>query len=196
MPLDRCSRRTVGRWRGGAPRSRVAWHVASRWTAVQRVRCGGRRVELRVSVAAGAALRRWTRPHRGLPASWCTAARSRPGPGGCAPAGLWTSVAGTTRAGEKAHARAWWGWRSWVHPLGARAPRPLPDRGGVSFDWSFTGGLGAARAPYVCRSSRETPGFLLRDMAVSAAAVEGPWTATRAPAGCCGVFSSLEGHAR
>jgi hypothetical protein len=28
--------------------------------------------------------------------------------GVCGPASLWTSVAGTARAGEKAHARAWW----------------------------------------------------------------------------------------
>jgi hypothetical protein len=163
---------------------------------VQRVLCSGRPREQRVSVAAGPTARRWTRPHRGLPASSCTAARSRPCLGG-------VRSCRSLDVGSRHYACR---LRSTLAPgvsggivrtlWGLGAPKPLPDRSGLSFEWSFTGGLGAARAPYVCQSSRETPGFLLRDMAVCAAAVEGPWTATRAPASCCGVFSSLKGHAR
>jgi hypothetical protein len=154
---------------------------------VQHVLCGGRPRELRASVPAGATPRRRVRAHRRLPASWCTAARSRPGPGGL-------RSCRSVDIGSRHYACR---LRSTLVPdvaggivrtlWGLGAPKPLPDRSGLSFEWSFTGGLGAARAPYVCQSSRETPGFLLRDMAVCAAAVEGPWTATRAPADCCDV---------
>src|SRR5262249_61974346 len=65
--------------------------------------------------------------HRGVAASQGVTLILRGHPG-------WrTSVAGTVRAGETAHARAWRGWRCQADRLGARRPQTpaRPKRRGV-----------------------------------------------------------------
>jgi hypothetical protein len=92
---------------------------------------------------AGVTPRRWTRPHRGLPASWWSATRSQRRHGGvrsCPSVDVGrrhcACRAGTLAPGASGRVERtlWW--------LGA--PRPLPGRSGLLFDWSFTTGLCAA----------------------------------------------------
>ena len=87
--------------------------------------------------------RPWTCSHRGLPASWSSAARSRCRRGGvrsCPSVDVGrrhcACRAGTLAPGASGRVvrTLWW--------LGA--PRPLPGRSGVLFDWSLTAGLCAA----------------------------------------------------
>jgi hypothetical protein len=92
---------------------------------------------------AGVTPRRWTRSHRGVPASWWSAAQSRhhrEGVRSCPSVDVGrrhcACRAGTLAPGASGRVERtlWW--------LGA--PRPLPGRSGVWFDWSLTTGLCAA----------------------------------------------------
>jgi len=87
--------------------------------------------------------RRWRRPHRGLPASWWSVARSRHRRWGCAV----LPVCGRRSQAlcvQHGHARAWWSWRGLTHTLGVRHPQTPASRSGLWFEWSFTAGLCAA----------------------------------------------------
>jgi hypothetical protein len=105
----------------------------------------------------------------------------------CAPAGLWTSGAGTTRAGFAARSRLVYRAVSCAPSGGSAPPNPCQTEadcrsiGLLPVGWVL-------RGHHTCASLPAKPqGSCSGDMAVCAAAVEGPWTATRAPADCCDV---------
>jgi hypothetical protein len=105
----------------------------------------------------------------------------------CGPACLWTSGAGTARAGEKAHARAWWSWRGLAHTLGVRHPqtpaRPKRIGGRMVFYCRAVCRRVASRASSPAQAASGPAGEAGGRSALPCV----PWQ-PHAAAGCCGVF--------